>query len=134
MRLSTSFLLFSSALSAAPALAFPEYLAKRVSTNIQPRDASDDTPIQAAFRKRVAEIKSGEDVFPKIKRATPRNENQQYPRTVFALINPESFPYNEQEQYVDLDSSEHEYQQPGPDDIRGPCPGLNLLANHGYCE
>jgi len=24
------------------------------------------------------------------------------------------------------------FQAPGPDDSRGPCPGLNLLANHGY--
>lgn len=22
---------------------------------------------------------------------------------------------------------------PGPNDIRGPCPGLNTLANHGVC-
>jgi len=26
----------------------------------------------------------------------------------------------------------HEYMAPGPNDIRGPCPGLNTLANHGY--
>ncbi|KAH8801237.1 Chloroperoxidase [Flagelloscypha sp. PMI_526] len=25
-----------------------------------------------------------------------------------------------------------DWQQPGPDDIRGPCPGLNALANHGF--
>ncbi|PPJ57317.1 hypothetical protein CBER1_07932 [Cercospora berteroae] len=25
-----------------------------------------------------------------------------------------------------------EFQEPGPDDARGPCPGLNLLANYGY--
>jgi hypothetical protein len=24
------------------------------------------------------------------------------------------------------------FQDPGPGDSRGPCPGLNLLANHGY--
>jgi hypothetical protein len=24
------------------------------------------------------------------------------------------------------------FQAPGPGDSRGPCPGLNLLANHGY--
>ena len=24
------------------------------------------------------------------------------------------------------------YQKPGPNDIRGPCPGLNTAANHGY--
>lgn len=26
----------------------------------------------------------------------------------------------------------YDYQEPGPNDSRGPCPGLNLLANHGY--
>ncbi|GJJ14071.1 hypothetical protein Clacol_008328 [Clathrus columnatus] len=25
----------------------------------------------------------------------------------------------------------HPFIQPGPDDLRGPCPGLNTLANHG---
>ncbi|KAM3417429.1 hypothetical protein BST61_g5675 [Cercospora zeina] len=25
-----------------------------------------------------------------------------------------------------------EFQEPGPGDARGPCPGLNLLANYGY--
>ncbi|CEJ82913.1 Putative Peroxidase, family 2 domain-containing protein [[Torrubiella] hemipterigena] len=27
---------------------------------------------------------------------------------------------------------EHEYRDPRPGDIRGPCPGLNAAANHGY--
>lgn len=25
----------------------------------------------------------------------------------------------------------HPFIPPGPDDLRGPCPGLNTLANHG---
>ena len=28
----------------------------------------------------------------------------------------------------------HPYHPPGPWDIRGPCPGLNTLANHGVCR
>ena len=28
--------------------------------------------------------------------------------------------------------NEHPYIAPGPNDIRGPCPMLNTLANHGY--
>jgi len=28
--------------------------------------------------------------------------------------------------------SGYTFQAPGPSDSRGPCPGLNLLANHGY--
>ncbi|KAL7936389.1 Peroxidase, family 2 domain-containing protein [Trichoderma chlorosporum] len=30
------------------------------------------------------------------------------------------------------DSRFNEWQPPGPDDSRGPCPGLNSLANHGF--
>ncbi|RIA96018.1 Chloroperoxidase, partial [Glomus cerebriforme] len=26
----------------------------------------------------------------------------------------------------------HEYQAPGPNDARSTCPGINVLANHGY--
>ena len=29
-------------------------------------------------------------------------------------------------------TSEHAYASPAPDEIRGPCPGLNAAANHGY--
>lgn len=28
--------------------------------------------------------------------------------------------------------SGHEWQPPGPNDLRGPCPGLNAFANHGF--
>ncbi|KAJ7596367.1 Cloroperoxidase [Mycena floridula] len=27
---------------------------------------------------------------------------------------------------------DHAWKRPGPNDLRGPCPGLNVLANHGY--
>ena len=29
-------------------------------------------------------------------------------------------------------TGDHQFIAPGPDDARGPCPGLNALANHGY--
>jgi hypothetical protein len=36
-------------------------------------------------------------------------------------------------QYVDVGpGSGHEWQAPGPNDLRGPCPGLNAFANHGF--
>jgi Peroxidase, family 2 len=28
----------------------------------------------------------------------------------------------------------HPYRAPGPGDMRGPCPGLNTLANHGVSD
>ncbi|PWN51911.1 Cloroperoxidase [Violaceomyces palustris] len=31
-----------------------------------------------------------------------------------------------------IPDADHPFQAPGPDDIRGPCPGLNVMANHGY--
>ena len=30
-----------------------------------------------------------------------------------------------------VNDKEHPYIPPGPDDIRGPCPAMNTLANHG---
>lgn len=30
------------------------------------------------------------------------------------------------------DDPNHQYQAPGPSDVRGNCPTLNTLANHGY--
>ncbi|KAL4899902.1 hypothetical protein BDW74DRAFT_105906 [Aspergillus multicolor] len=27
---------------------------------------------------------------------------------------------------------DHKWQRPGPEDSRSPCPGLNVMANHGY--
>ncbi|KAF7193697.1 Dothistromin biosynthesis peroxidase dotB [Pseudocercospora fuligena] len=31
-------------------------------------------------------------------------------------------------------TGQYAYQSPGPNDIRGPCPGLNAAANHGYLK
>lgn len=39
--------------------------------------------------------------------------------------------FDEKAQYIDVSKgSGHEYVPPGPDDLRGPCPGLNAFANH----
>ncbi|KAI5241383.1 Cloroperoxidase [Aureobasidium subglaciale] len=41
--------------------------------------------------------------------------------------------FNAAEQYVNVSAgSGHEYVAPGPNDLRGPCPGLNAFANHGF--
>ena len=37
----------------------------------------------------------------------------------------------DEDQLIDV-TGEHAWVAPGPDDLRGPCPGLNALANHGY--
>ncbi|ESZ94237.1 hypothetical protein SBOR_5371 [Sclerotinia borealis F-4128] len=44
---------------------------------------------------------------------------------------PRSFGFSATDQYVS-NSGQHAFAAPGPNDIRGPCPGLNAMANHGY--
>lgn len=39
--------------------------------------------------------------------------------------------FDEDDQLISLTGA-HAYASPGPGDIRGPCPGLNAAANHGY--
>lgn len=39
--------------------------------------------------------------------------------------------FDAKDQFVNI-HGEHEYVAPGLGDIRGPCPGLNAAANHGY--
>ncbi|CAI6339849.1 unnamed protein product [Periconia digitata] len=39
--------------------------------------------------------------------------------------------FNAEAQRIDT-TGEHRYIKPGPNDLRGPCPGLNVMANHGY--
>ena len=39
--------------------------------------------------------------------------------------------FNAEKQYINVTKgSGHEYVAPGPNDLRGPCPGLNAFANH----
>ncbi|KAK4505134.1 hypothetical protein PRZ48_003097 [Zasmidium cellare] len=41
--------------------------------------------------------------------------------------------FDAEQQYINIGpGSGHEYQAPGPNDLRGPCPGLNAFANHGF--
>ena len=39
--------------------------------------------------------------------------------------------FNAEAQYVS-NKGKYAFVKPGPNDIRGPCPGLNAMANHGY--
>ncbi|KAM3423815.1 hypothetical protein BST61_g1214 [Cercospora zeina] len=41
--------------------------------------------------------------------------------------------FNADAQFIDVGpGSGHEFQAPGPNDQRGPCPGLNAFANHAF--
>jgi Peroxidase, family 2 len=45
----------------------------------------------------------------------------------------DSVVFNAQEQFVDVrPGTAHRFIAPGPNDKRGPCPGLNAAANHGF--
>lgn len=46
---------------------------------------------------------------------------------------PAGLPFTtfDENQLIDVTGT-HKWVAPGPGDIRGPCPGLNALANHGY--
>ncbi|KAF1988889.1 Cloroperoxidase [Aulographum hederae CBS 113979] len=45
----------------------------------------------------------------------------------------DSLVFDATEQFVDVrPGTTHEYRDPGPNDKRGPCPGLNAAANHGF--
>lgn len=42
-------------------------------------------------------------------------------------------PFDPVSQKIDV-TGNHEFRPPGASDLRGPCPGLNALANHGYIQ
>ena len=45
----------------------------------------------------------------------------------------DSVTFSSSEQLVNVSpNSGHQYQDPGSDDKRGPCPGLNAAANHNF--
>jgi hypothetical protein len=44
-----------------------------------------------------------------------------------------SLQFNAADQFVDVrPGTAHQFIAPGPNDKRGPCPGLNAAANHGF--
>lgn len=44
-----------------------------------------------------------------------------------------SLTFNAADQFVDVrPGTTHQFIAPGPNDKRGPCPGLNAAANHGF--
>ncbi|KAK4615684.1 Dothistromin biosynthesis peroxidase dotB [Fulvia fulva] len=105
MKLSTSQILFASV---APLVnAFPAALLER---------AANDAAMQADADK-IAQLLS---------------RRQQGADAAKALFEPVPV-FDAQKQLIDVSKgSGHEYVAPGPGDLRGPCPGLNAFANHGF--
>lgn len=61
-------------------------------------------------------------------------DKRAYPKADGATAVFEPAPaFNKNLQYVDVSAgSGHEWQAPRSTDLRGPCPGLNAFANHGF--
>ena len=64
------------------------------------------------------------------KRDAPRAEEQNNEKRQSGPGNIPFTTFNEN-QLIDV-TGDHAWVAPGPNDLRGPCPGLNALANHGY--
>jgi hypothetical protein len=62
-----------------------------------------------------------------VQHLAPRAEGDSW-GGLFPLVEPS---FDAAAQYVDT-TGEHAWKAPGEHDQRGPCPGLNALANHGY--
>lgn len=101
---------FSSILfSAASVAAFPSYWAQQLD-KVQPGVLESEQ-----IKRAVEHLQEN--------RAVDETNCGPVPCTVF----------NEKEQFVSIDG-EHAFVAPISGDLRGPCPGLNAAANHGYSE
>ncbi|KAF2849730.1 Cloroperoxidase [Plenodomus tracheiphilus IPT5] len=79
-----------------------------------------ETANDPALRARAAEIE---------KMLSQRQAGADAATGLFEPIN----TFNAQKQLVNVSrGSGHEYVPPGPNDLRGPCPGLNAFANHNF--
>ncbi|KAJ3991348.1 hypothetical protein F5050DRAFT_1870027 [Lentinula boryana] len=58
--------------------------------------------------------------------AYPNGHGQAIKRTTGSTVG-----FDPSSQYVSTTGT-HAFVPPGPNDLRGPCPGLNAMANHGY--
>ncbi|KAJ7738117.1 oxidase-like protein [Mycena metata] len=54
-----------------------------------------------------------------------------FPSSTFVEAHARSSGFDSTAQYIDVTGA-HRYVAPGPTDFRGPCPGLNALANHNF--
>ncbi|XP_018899517.2 uncharacterized protein [Bemisia tabaci] len=73
-------------------------------------------------------IAQGILVHPEVAQDCPYQSHREGPNLQIRRIKP---TFNAEAQRVDV-SGKHAFKPPGPKDQRGPCPGLNAMANHNY--
>ncbi|EPQ30141.1 uncharacterized protein PFL1_02258 [Pseudozyma flocculosa PF-1] len=111
----------SAGLSVLPsAFAFPhiQEQADKANTTLSARSLSEGIKLCPQLRARM-------------EAAASNSASKLSKRDPDSVINPNAFKFDEAAQRIDVSGS-HEWRAPQPGDIRGPCPGLNVLANHGY--
>jgi hypothetical protein len=86
------------------------------------------TPLANAFPAAILEAAASDPSI--LKRAEEIYKRQGGASAATALFEPVPI-FNAKNQYINVTKgSGHEYVAPGPNDLRGPCPGLNAFANH----
>ncbi|TKA24995.1 hypothetical protein B0A50_06093 [Salinomyces thailandicus] len=86
-------------------------------------------PLVAAFPAWVADAASDPLIAARAEDLLKRQKGADSATALF-----EAAPvFHAEAQYIDVGpGSGHEWKAPGPGDLRGPCPGLNAFANHGF--
>ena len=83
-----------------------------------------------AFPRRVFEIAQNDGAFPELSaRASSLLERQAGADAATKVFEPVPI-FDGEKQLIDVsEGSGHEWQAPGPDDLRGPCPGESMFFN-----
>lgn len=109
MKFSLSVIAVTAALTASTVNAFPSLAAGNLVARAQ-----EEPEKYSLFLQKVKEIKEG-----RVEKRAGQVDGKDGYREIQALLNPNNFDYNEEQQRVDLTSDEHKYIAPGPNDIRG---------------
>lgn len=118
------------------------------------RPASKPTLLKMHFLALLATLAAPAVAFPHMRNANPevlQQASQLATRTISRISARQQIPndplgfskaqtncgptpcltFNPADQLVSV-TGQYAYASPAPDEIRGPCPGLNAAANHGY--
>jgi hypothetical protein len=105
--------------------------------SLVPRDQVHQTIVHQHIRRQLEE--RDEDVNTEAKILTPKAHRKR--GLIGGLLSPLSgalqfldvpTPQDSGLKAIPGNDPDHQYQPPGPTDVRGDCPTLNTLANHGY--